>query len=341
MQFSIIMPVYNVENYLERSINSILNQSYKDWELIIVNDGSKDSSKKICEEFANNDNRIKLINQKNQGSGVARAKALENAKGDYIVFVDPDDFTVENSLTAINAIIEKNKEKPDIIFCGYNEIAKNKAGKNITITHRYDNNKLLTEDAIGSSFKIIESVSIKSLWNKVYSRDFLFRNNVNFSDQRVGQDALFNFTAYKYITKIYISTDIIYNYDATREGSAVKTFNPNKHMYEINIADAFKKFVEIQNIPNKDKLILREYWYALFTQILNLSTSTCSWTIEEKTENILDMLNSRHEYRGLKNLDRNSFNGRFEQIIYNLIVRSRIKIALCLSRFYYKTFLEI
>ncbi|MHA6566874.1 MULTISPECIES: glycosyltransferase family 2 protein [Aerococcus] len=335
------MPVYNVENYLKRSINSILNQDFQDWELIIVNDGSKDNSREICEEFANRDNRIKLINQKNQGSGVAREKALENAKGDYIVFIDPDDFTADNSLTEINAIIDNYKKTLDIIFCGYNEITKNKAGKNVTIAHQYMNNVLLENHEIAASFKYIESISIKSLWNKVYARDFLIRNNISFSDQRVGQDALFNFNAYKYINNIFISNSIIYNYDATREGSAIKTFNKYKHKYELNIADAFKKFVEIQNIPNKDKLILREYWYALFTQILNLSTSTCSWTIKEKAKNISDMLSSRYEYRNLKKLDLNFFNGRFERVIYNLIIRSRIKIALSLSRLYYKTFLEI
>ncbi|WP_196793338.1 glycosyltransferase family A protein [Aerococcus sp. Group 1] len=110
------MPVYNVENYLKRSINSILNQDFQDWELIIVNDGSKDNSREICEEFANRDNRIKLINQKNQGSGVAREKALENAKGDYIVFIDPDDFTADNSLTEINAIIDNYKKRLILYF---------------------------------------------------------------------------------------------------------------------------------------------------------------------------------------------------------------------------------
>nr|WP_049776745.1 glycosyltransferase family 2 protein [Aerococcus sp. Group 1] len=116
MRFTIIMPVYNVENYLKRSINSILNQDFQDWELIIVNDGSKDNSREICEEFANRDNRIKLINQKNQGSGVAREKALENAKGDYIVFIDPDDFTADNSLTEINAIIDNYKKRLILYF---------------------------------------------------------------------------------------------------------------------------------------------------------------------------------------------------------------------------------
>lgn len=93
---TITMPVYNVEKYLKRGIESVLNQRYTNIELIIVDDGSTDGSGKICDYYAGIDNRIKVIHQKNQGLVTAREVALENASGDYVGFVDPDDWVEED-----------------------------------------------------------------------------------------------------------------------------------------------------------------------------------------------------------------------------------------------------
>src|SRR5699024_2208596 len=117
---TIIMPVYNVELYLKRSIESIINQSFFNWELIIVNDGSTDNSPKIIDMYKKMDNRINIIQQKNQGAGVARQKALEKAQGKYICFVDPDDYLEETALSSNYKIAEKHAT--DIIVNGYAEI---------------------------------------------------------------------------------------------------------------------------------------------------------------------------------------------------------------------------
>ena len=89
---SIIMPVYNCENYLDKSITSVLNQTLDNIELIIINDGSTDNSNKIIEKYLNKDNRIKYINQSNNGVSIARNKGIDMAKGKYIGFVDGDDY---------------------------------------------------------------------------------------------------------------------------------------------------------------------------------------------------------------------------------------------------------
>lgn len=101
IKFSIIVPVYNVEKFLRESLDSIVAQTLKDFEVICVNDGSTDNSLEILKEYANNDSRIKVISQENQGQGVARNNAIDIAQGKYLLFVDPDDFIESNTLEVL------------------------------------------------------------------------------------------------------------------------------------------------------------------------------------------------------------------------------------------------
>ena len=121
---SVIVPVYNVENYLDKCIESIVNQTYKNLEIILVDDGSLDSSSKICDEWAVKDNRIKVIHKTNGGVSSARNEGLKNANGDFIAFVDSDDWL---ELNMYEKLISKQKEtNTDIVFSGYNMIIDGK-----------------------------------------------------------------------------------------------------------------------------------------------------------------------------------------------------------------------
>ena len=114
---SIIVPVYNVELYLSKCIDSILAQSFTDWECILVDDGSKDSSGKICDEYALKDTRIKVIHQTNKGVSVARQVGIDNASGEYSIHIDPDDWVEPNMLEELY-----NKAKTDdadMVICDY------------------------------------------------------------------------------------------------------------------------------------------------------------------------------------------------------------------------------
>jgi glycosyltransferase involved in cell wall biosynthesis len=112
---SVIVPVYNVENFLDYCITSLTKQTYKNIEIILIDDGSKDKSGDICDEWYKKDSRIKVIHQKNGGLSAARNKGLENSKGDYICFVDSDDFVKENFIEAF--IISMEKTNADIAIC--------------------------------------------------------------------------------------------------------------------------------------------------------------------------------------------------------------------------------
>lgn len=126
---SIIVPVYNTEQYVERCINSILAQTYRNFELIIVDDGSTDKCVEIIDEYAKKDERIRVFHKENGGSSSARNHALDNAKGEYVSFVDSDDYIepdfIESLVAPINRAMEKGKKAPSIVQIGRDEIDEN------------------------------------------------------------------------------------------------------------------------------------------------------------------------------------------------------------------------
>uniref|UniRef100_UPI00388E81E0 glycosyltransferase family 2 protein n=1 Tax=Carnobacterium jeotgali TaxID=545534 RepID=UPI00388E81E0 len=130
---SVIMPIYNVADGLKKSIQAFLNQTYKDFELILVNDGSTDGSGHICDEFQKKDSRIQVIHQENAGSGLARNAGLDRAIGEYIYFADPDDY-VEIELIKDNLKIAKENNANVVVF-GYYFEKINARGKRIKTTY--------------------------------------------------------------------------------------------------------------------------------------------------------------------------------------------------------------
>ena len=116
VKISVILPIYNIANFLEESLKSVLNQTLKDIEVICINDGSTDNSLEILNKFAKKDNRIKIIDKKNEGTGVTRNIGLNEASGDYIYFFDPDDYIVENTLYELYENITLNNSDFGCVF---------------------------------------------------------------------------------------------------------------------------------------------------------------------------------------------------------------------------------
>lgn len=122
-KISVIMPVYNGEKYLKDSIESVIEQTYNEWELIIVDDGSTDSSYDICKNYAEKDKRIKLIHQENKGVSSARETGIKTATGEYLSFIDCDDMYTKDRLEKVIKIFEEDEEC-ELVYCGYNENLK-------------------------------------------------------------------------------------------------------------------------------------------------------------------------------------------------------------------------
>lgn len=327
MKYSVIMPVYNVRDYLENAVNCILDQTFSEWELILVNDGSTDGSGELCNKLSYQDQRIKVFHQENKGSGPARQLGLDNANGDYIVFVDPDDRLSSNALLENKKLLKKYQ--PDILFNGYTQETLDAYGNPVQVEHLFDKVRYLKRDEFIKSYKKLEKVSTKALWCKVYRRSFLQDNEIEFPDQRVGQDALFNYLAYKYVQKAVVSPGAYYIYDDTRQGSAVNKYNPNRAKFMLRIAEKFEKMVKSWDESDlyKNK-IHREYWRAIYSQTQNLSRLDCELTLSEKSKKLKKLYKHVKVQKVFQHLDKEHLNGRLPQIIFILLKNKMFKTSL-------------
>ena len=183
-KISIIVPVYNVEQYLPQCIESIINQTYQNLQIILVDDGSPDNSGRICDEYAEKDLRIKVIHKENGGVGSARNEGINYALGEYIYFVDADDY-LESELIDIcmNTII---KQYPDMLIFGFNKVDKNGLNKKPVIPPAYSINDLSTEkDALADIFCSGTGLAV---WDKLIKTKLIKDNNILFDNKKRGED---------------------------------------------------------------------------------------------------------------------------------------------------------
>ncbi len=171
-KISVIVPIYNVEQYLPKCVDSILNQTYRNLEIILVDDGSTDASPKLCDEYAQKDPRVVVLHKENGGASSSRNAGLDMASGEYIAFVDSDDWLDSNMYTDMMEILLKHDA--DIVECGYKYIKENGSvivsRENTGEIREYDNISAL--DALYFGDQIWGGISIV-LWNKLYKKSVL------------------------------------------------------------------------------------------------------------------------------------------------------------------------
>ncbi|MGT2885453.1 glycosyltransferase family 2 protein [Streptococcus macedonicus] len=178
MKYSVIIPVYNVEKYIDRCLKSIISQNYDDLEIIVVDNGSTDSSGSICDTYANKHSNISVHHIENHGVGSARNFGLSKARGEFIYFVDSDDYLVGNLFAEF-----EDKLTPDLdllVFSYYNSFEQEMTEKNRTKKilpyngsyDKYDFSKIFKD--------LFLSDMLYTVWNKIYRREFLLENNLSF-----------------------------------------------------------------------------------------------------------------------------------------------------------------
>lgn len=202
---SVIIPVYNKEKYISKCIESILQQTYENFELILVNDGSSDSSGTICEQYARLDERIKVINKVNGGASYARNIGIQNALGEYITFVDSDDYAKENMLEClIKPVLQNNA---DISICGFE-------------TRDFDSDKLINVFKLGQNvccnreefvkkyfYEAYTSNAINSISNKLYRKNIIDKYHLRYNEKySIQEDRIF-------IIQMLLKCEIISNID--------------------------------------------------------------------------------------------------------------------------------
>ena len=249
---SVILPVYNVGKYLRQSLDSLINQTLKEIEIICVNDGSTDDSYDILEEYKAKDSRIKVIHKENKGTGAARNDGLRIATGECIGFVDPDDWVKPNMFERLyNLIKEKNL---DIAMCmpdGFDE--KNQI--NTPFPYFVDANfENIPDDKIFNWRDLSPFSYPMCVWNKLYTKDLFDRNNIDFAEGLDFEDHKVIFGTLLTAEKIFFIREKLYVYRFNREGSVLTDNNRRliDHIEIFNIVEKLMKDTNTYNVLRKD-----------------------------------------------------------------------------------------
>lgn len=265
VKISIIVPVYNVEKYFKNCIESILNQTFKDFELILVNDGSTDSSGDICNEYAKKDDRIKVIHQGNKGQASARNRGLDIARGKYIGFVDSDDTIHPRMYEILYKSIKDSYSK--IVISNYKDVYNQ---DNL----EYDDIKDIKMDEI-NNIDIINRLYDSEVWtllvvpwNKLYSREIF--DGVRYPEGRIIEDeAIIHELLYKSKKLLYIDIKL-YNY-LHREGSTTSNKSLKKKIdWILALSDRMKFLnkVGLDNIYNKTTIIYINTFFKTYNSLI-------------------------------------------------------------------------
>ena len=214
-KISFIIPMYNVMSYIEECIASILAQKDDSWEMILVDDGSTDATVKICEKYARNDKRIKIICQKNAGPGMARNTGLRVANGEWISFVDGDDWLENDFLEKLSSYMARDYDFVMYSYncvCGNKKIKANDAQKEIVLLQ--EQFRLMVCDSIDTEKRLPDIAGSRSqLWTKIYRKQFLLDNQLlQETELRTCEDVMFNLRVYNLATQAIYVPYSLYNY---------------------------------------------------------------------------------------------------------------------------------
>lgn len=262
-KLSIIIPVYNIEEYISNCLNSILSQPFRDFEVICVNDGSTDNSLLELQKYRN-DERVIIIDKKNEGSGVARNSALAIARGEYVFFVDGDDWIEENSLQKM--VDEADRLKTDILVFGglsyYEDKGQNGGYSANKLPKKYLNKVFNAKDIRKDIFKFPSTA-----WTKLYRREFLQKNDIKFQEIKVGQDQLPFFHSMILAERIAILPKNLYCYRKNRKG-AVTAVKKKKNFSPIYVFYGIEEMLKHTGLINEYKSIFVKKYFAKATSWL-------------------------------------------------------------------------
>lgn len=233
---SIIVPAFNIENYISRCLESLINQNYKNIEIIVVDDGSKDKTGEIIDGYAKKDSRIKFIHKKNEGVSIARNTGIDIAKGHYIGFVDGDD-TVDKEMfeILIKNVVDYNA---DISHCGYKMVFPSR------IDYYYNTENIIIQNNYDGLEGLLKADKIEpGLCNKIYKANLFndFRLNPNI---KYNEDLLANFYLFKRSTKSVFYDKCMYNYIIRKGSAATKKMSKNKILDPILVIEEIKNSLE-------------------------------------------------------------------------------------------------
>ena len=217
---SVIVPIYKVEEYLSRCIDSIINQTYKNLEIILVDDGSPDNCPKICDDYAKKDNRIKVIHKENGGLSDARNAGVRASTGEYIVFVDSDDWIELSMLDTLYNLLADNR--CDVASCGIRMVWEDNRPSKLLFPfegcHILEGTEYILDCLISNKYLV------QTVWNKIYKANII--KNIDFPKGKINEDEYWSWQVIAKTNRVVCLDIALYNY-AQRDGSIMRNSNFN------------------------------------------------------------------------------------------------------------------
>lgn len=251
--FSVIVPVYNAEKYLRECIDSIINQTYKNIEIILIDDGSTDDSGKICDQYLKKDNRVKVIHKKNEGVSIARETGVKIATGDYISCIDSDDWISECYFSLFSTIIKNNS--PEIAYCSYYTVTNNKKVKH---NQQIESGLYKKDKIIKNIFPILLENSegkyfIPHLWAAVFRKELYEKYQVKNVKIDIGEDNACSKCMIYHASSIYLSDEALYYYRINQDSV---TGGKKAYLWEgpSRIKEHLEKHININDYDFKNQL---------------------------------------------------------------------------------------
>ena len=242
---SVIVPVYNVEQYLRQCVNSILRQTYIRIEVILIDDGSSDGSAKICDEYAQKDTRVRVLHKVNEGVSVARNIGIQISKGEYIGFVDADDYIEPDMYEKLLCAIEKGGEECKISCCGryliFDESSRKKRAFSLTpgIT-----GVISSEEMLQKILQLNECDSV--MWDKLFHRSLF--SDIFFPNMKIYEDMAIMYRLIDLSPKIFLIAEPLYNYRQRAQSATTSSFS-EEQLYAIKNSKEIINFVK-ERYPN-------------------------------------------------------------------------------------------
>lgn len=247
IKVSIILPIYNVDRFFDDCMQSIISQTYKNIEIILVDDGSTDDSGKIADKYAEKDKRIVVIHKHNEGVSTARNTGIQHATGEYICFSDPDDILKPDYIEYLLHLCLNNNTDIGICADVFTPFMKRQPKDNI---------KIITGEQAAA--QILYGKITVGCYSKIFKKDFLQKNNIKFiSSLRIGEGFNFNVQAFLKATKVAISQHKVYYYRLNNTDSAMSSFKIEKCKMGLEAIQIMRK-----NIPENSSLLKKAINYA-------------------------------------------------------------------------------
>lgn len=290
IKVSIIMPVYKVEDYVAKAIESIQGQTLKEWEFLIVDDGTPDRSGEICDEYAMKDSRIRVIHKENGGAPSARNMAIEQAKGEYMYFLDSDDWAEPTMLEDMYKLAKRDNAQ--LVVAGFYIDTYIGNGEFMTDDYYVDDAVYLNKEAFRkNAYKLFDKNLLYTPWNKLYESRYILDNNLRFPTT-FWDDFPFNISIVKNVERVTVTSKQYYHFLRARTESETAAYRPG--MYEKReeehtwMVDLYKEW-GVRDANSKE-MLARRYVERFIGCVENVTNPKCQMTEKEKRQEIKRML---------------------------------------------------